>query len=344
MAFESISSPALLIDQARVEANIEGMLRVAGGPARLRPHVKTHKMAAVVALLQARGVERFKCATLAELRMLLRCGVADALLARQPVGPDFALLRDMMRAFPATRVSVLVDDPALVDELAAVGVDVWIDLDVGMGRTGTSLSRALDDLVPALRGRLRLRGLHAYDGHIRAGDLDERRSEFERALGPVHSFLAARPDWELVGGGSPTFALHAARARTQCSPGTTVFWDAGYAGRYPEMPFVPAARVLGRVVSRPGPDRLCVDIGTKAVAADSAPPRLVIEGLEEAHHLLHSEEHLVLRTDRAAEFGLGQTVLGIPQHICPTVAAYDEAVVLREGRAVDVWPVTRGRQ
>ena len=35
---------------------------------------------------------------------------------------------------------------------------------------------------------------------------------------------------------------------------------------------------------------------------------------------MHSEEHLVLETPRAAEFKIGDVLYGVPWHICPTVA------------------------
>ena len=38
-----VPSPALLIYPDRVEENLRRMLRMSGGPAGLRPHVKTHK-------------------------------------------------------------------------------------------------------------------------------------------------------------------------------------------------------------------------------------------------------------------------------------------------------------
>ena len=64
------------------------MVDMAGGASRLCPHVKTHKMAEVVRLQQAAGIDRFKCATIAEAEMLARCPAKDVLLAYQMVGPN----------------------------------------------------------------------------------------------------------------------------------------------------------------------------------------------------------------------------------------------------------------
>ena len=53
----------------------------------------------------------------------------------------------------------------------------------------------------------------------------------------------------------------------------------------------------------------------------------------------HSEEHLVLETDRAADFPVGSPLYGIPWHVCPTVALHNEAVVVRNGRADERWQI-----
>ena len=44
---EAVRSPALLVYRERVENNLRRMLTIIGDPARLRPHIKTHKMAAL---------------------------------------------------------------------------------------------------------------------------------------------------------------------------------------------------------------------------------------------------------------------------------------------------------
>ena len=44
----SIPSPALLVYPERIRHNIAEMLKIAGDPNRLRPHIKTHKTAEIV--------------------------------------------------------------------------------------------------------------------------------------------------------------------------------------------------------------------------------------------------------------------------------------------------------
>jgi D-serine deaminase-like pyridoxal phosphate-dependent protein len=191
---------------------------------------------------------------------------------------------------------------------------------------------------------LRAAGLHAYDGHLHQQDPAERLRECEAAFVPV---LALRRELEgmglavpvLVASGSPTFAMHARHHDRELSPGTTVLWDFGYADKHPDLPFFPAAVLLTRVVSKPGPNRLTLDLGHKAVAAENPHPRVRFIELPDAVAVMQSEEHLVIETPRAAEFSIGQTLHGIPRHICPTVALHAEALVVEGGRVVETWPI-----
>ena len=146
-----------------------------------------------------------------------------------------------------------------------------------------------------------------------------------------------RPSWLVE---RPPSRCTRAGVDVECSPGTCVFWDFGYADKLADMDYLIAALVLTRVVSKPGSNRLCLDLGHKAIAAENPQPRVRLLGLEDAAFVTHSEEHLVVETPRAAEFKVGDALFGIPRHICPTVALHSEAVVIRSGRAVERWKVT----
>ncbi len=87
---DEVFSPALLIWPDRIDDNIRKMIEIAGDPGMLRPHVKTHKMPEIVMLQMKRGINKFKCATIAEAEMVSACGAQDVLLAYQPAGPNIA--------------------------------------------------------------------------------------------------------------------------------------------------------------------------------------------------------------------------------------------------------------
>lgn len=345
---DRLPSPALLVYPDRVQENIDLMIRQAGGPERLRPHVKTHKMSEVTRMQLAAGIRQFKCSTIAEAEMVAECGAADLLLAYQPVGPNIERLRRLTELFPATTFSALADSPATVEGFEAVGakIGLYIDVDCGMHRSGI----LPDERAVALYERIvaspvvTARGLHVYDGQIKEGPHSVREDAVAKSFAEVETLRdrIAQAGFDrppVVAGGSPTFFPHAAHHDRQCSPGTTVFWDGCYRTRFPEMEFQNAALVLTRVISKPADDLLCLDLGYKSVSPDNPNPRVLFPQIPDAEMRVHSEEHLTIRTERANQFALGDVLYGIPWHICPTVALYSEAAVIREGEIAERWQV-----
>ena len=152
----------------------------------------------------------------------------------------------------------------------------------------------------------------------------------------------------LVAGGSGSFPLYAELndPALELSPGTVIFFDEGYRSMFPDLNFTPAALLLTRVVSRPTPNRITLDLGYKAVAGD--PPagrRVTLPQLPDGKEVLHNEEHLVIETDQAEQFQPGDCLLAIPRHICPCSALHRSVFVAREGRIRGIWTVAaRDRQ
>jgi D-serine deaminase-like pyridoxal phosphate-dependent protein len=348
-------SPGLLIYRGLVRQNLREMIGIARGAERLRPHVKTHKMAEIVRLAESLGIHKHKCATIAEAEMTAAAGGTDVLLAYPLVGPNLKRFAHLVRGYRGTTFRATVDHPESARALSAAAaglgrpVPVLVDLEIGMGRTGIDPGEtaaelyALVDRLPNLAPD----GLHAYDGQIHDTDLEVRRRAaregMERALALrdrlVNRGLAVP---RIVMGGTPTFPIHAEMdvPGAEFSPGTIVLQDHGYATHYPDLPFTPAALVLTRVVSHPRPGRICLDLGHKAVAADPTPPRARILGLDDARPVGHNEEHLVLETPQADSIPIGTPLLAIPTHICPTVALHRRAYVIEDGEVVAQWEVT----
>lgn len=351
---ESLDSPALLVNPTLVLHNIRETIRIAGSADRLRPHVKTHKMRAVTELLLAEGITKFKCATLKEARMLAEANAPDVLLAYPVVGPKATGLRQLVEAFPQTRFACLTDSKAGATNLSAVfagttiPIDVWIDLNVGMNRTGIN-PEAAPDLAAEIREfpALNLAGLHAYDGHNRDTDFALRcqRADAAFALAKQAQQTILKQHGHtlpIVAGGTPSFPAHARRADTsmQLSPGTFVFWDAGYAQQVPDLPYRIAAVLLTRVVSIINEDTLCIDLGHKSVAAENPFPRVVFPDHPDATPIGQSEEHLVVRVLNAQNHQPGEVWYGIPIHICPTVNLYDTVQVVEQEQVMGEWEVT----
>lgn len=354
---QDMPSPGLLICPARIQTNIDRMIETVGGPehvGRLRPHVKTHKMARVVQVQRASGIEQFKVATLAEAEMVAEAGANDILIAHQLVGPKVERLKSLMQRFEPTVFSMIVDDAYAADTIISALASaerparLYIDVDCGMGRTGIGWGDGLGQLRKELEQRadVHFLGLHIYDGHLTEPSVSARQDRWRAVLAQVDAHMDEFGPTPVVGGGSPTFEFWASLTEWQCSPGTSLLWDIGYGTAFPELPFLLAAAVFTRVISKPAPDRLCLDLGHKAIASEMPlEQRVHFASLQDVGWISQSEEHLVVATPNAHEYSIGDGLLGYPRHICPTVAKFDEAYVLRDRRILeDRWPVTAPRR
>ena len=195
---KEIDSPALVVYPHRIQKNIERMLEIIGNTQRLRPHVKTHKMAEVIQLQQKNGIHKFKCATIAEAEMLGQCEVVDVLLSYQPVGPKVHRLAKLIAHFPKTKFACLVDDQDSAQYISDVfqeknkTVQVWLDLDVGQHRTGVFADqRALSLFLfcKKLEG-IEPVGFHVYDGHIRDIDFSQRKKRSDECFQLVEKLIS----------------------------------------------------------------------------------------------------------------------------------------------------------
>jgi D-threonine aldolase len=350
---DTVDSPTLVIYLDRVKANIELIKGMVEDISRLRPHVKTHKTREASQLLMEAGVTKFKCATIAEAEMLACMQAPDVLLAYQPVGPKVKRLIQLIKTYPATSFSCLVDNVKAAESIAnealenGVSIPVYIDLNVGMNRTGISPDQKAFQLYVfcyQLPGIVAV-GLHAYDGHIKDTELDIRKQHCDAAYGTIERLKEAliKSGFEepaIIVGGSPTFPIHAKRDKVECSPGTFIFWDASYQQMLPEQHFLPAALVVSRVISHPEESIWCMDLGHKSIAAENPlGNRVSFLNAPSLQFIGQSEEHLTIQTDDPVAFKLGDVLYGLPFHICPTCALYDRALIVVHGNVATEWKI-----
>lgn len=346
-------SPALLVYPARIRRNILEITRLVGDVSRLWSHVKTHKTKELVLLQLKAGIRKFKCATLAEAEMLAECTVPEVLLAYPIYGASLSGFVTLAKGYVGTRFSAIVDNLKAAEELSDAAlslglvINAYVDLDVGMGRTGIVLGDGAKTLYCGcmeLQG-LEVSGLHIYDGHIRDRDAQQRarmcRHLFNEVLGFASELQAlGYPSPRIIAGGSPTLPFYADCTSVECSSGTFILWDKGYADTLPEQSFQPAAVLLARVVCVLGERRLCVDVGYKAVASENdIANRVHFLNAPDLIAVAQSEEHLVLESSAAHTWKVGDVLYGLPVHVCPTVALFDRLMVVTEGCVTGHWEV-----
>ncbi|MGD0753467.1 MAG: D-TA family PLP-dependent enzyme [Bacteroidales bacterium] len=348
---QEVSSPSLLIYPVRVEANIRKMIEIAGSADRLRPHVKTHKMAEIIKLQMKYGIYKFKCATISETEMVASCGAPDILLAVQPVGPNIGRFLKLKQEFNSTKISCIADNEEVIIQLSDMArktgreTHVWLDINNGMNRTGVipgeKAARLFKRIIDS--PMLVAEGLHVYDGHIHEPDLSLREKICNDSFAPVISLIEDLKNEgispvKIIAGGTPTFPIHALRKGVECSPGTLILWDENSCS-FSDMDFLFAAVLLTRVISKPGKELLCLDLGHKAIASEMPQPRIKLLEIEKYAIVSHNEEHMVIRTTQADKYKIGDPLYGIPWHICPTVDRYDIVYVVNDHNVTGQWDV-----
>jgi len=353
MMYSTIDSPALLVFPSLVKKNIAEMIRMVGDVNRLRPHIKTHKTAEGIQLMMDAGISKFKCATIAEAELLAMTGAKDLLLAHQPVGPRIERLQQLCIQYPQTVFSTITDNLDAAKQMGEVfakqaqSMGVYIDINVGMNRTGIApdeTALALYEGLMQVKG-IHFMGLHVYDGQHRQADPAARETACDEAFQAVYGLInlmesKGYPRPFIIAGGSPSFSIHAKKTDRDCGPGTNIFWDRGYGLTCPEQDFIPAVHILTRVISLPAPNRICLDLGHKAVASENElAKRVYFPDHPELTPVGQSEEHLVMELAPGHGFKPGDALIGIPYHVCPTVALHDSLIAIEGENIVGEWKV-----
>ncbi len=349
---QGVISPALLVYPDRIQKNIEMMLKIAGGTAFLRPHIKTHKIAEIIQLQIDYGITKFKCATIAEAELLATCGAIDILLAMQPVGIHVVLFFELIQQYPNAKFSTIVDNSYSINEISELAftkgiiVPLWLDINNGMNRTGIQPAKEAVELYKRLveNPNLIAKGLHVYDGHIHESDFKLRKEICDKDFEPVLKLKNAIEEIgikieTIVAGGTPTFPIHIKRKDVETSPGTPLLWDQGYTNLYPDLKFLTAAVLITRIISKPAPNLICFDLGHKSVASEMKLPRVQFLGENNFKQISQSEEHLVVECSESEKYTIGDVCYVIPIHICPTVIKYKSVFTVIKNEVTNSWQV-----
>lgn len=365
----SIITPALVFYKDLIVKNTERAIEIAGGAEKLWPHIKTHKSADMLRLQMEYGIRRFKCATIAELETAASVGAEAAVLAMAPVGPTPDRLLAVKAAYPDVHIYGIADCPVHLEMYeaaaakASVTVDLLIDVNMGMDRTGISLEQVsgLYTAAAALP-HVHIAGMHCYDGDRHEADLAVRQAKVNAAdevVGRTRREILEKgfDAGIMIFGGTPSFPCQASYWKQHgtegiwYSPGTIFVGDKGFSDLCPELDMIPGAAILCRVLSHPAEGLFTVDVGTKGIASEMPlQERGRIAGLDHYHFVSQSEEHLVFEMEPGHENeapAQGTEVYFIPHHICPCTVLYPE-VLIAERRTdtqsgwtiTDTWPVS----
>lgn len=350
MKIRDLETPALIVMQDKMEANLQRMLNMLEGKSlKLRPHYKTHKSTYIASMQIAAGAKGITCSKLSEAEDLAGSGIKDILIANQIVQPS-KILRLAFLA-KTCRMTVCVDDEENIKALseaavvAGSSINCYVELELGMNRCGVSDFSRFYELAALLESlpNVTYGGIQAYAGNMSHEYDREKREKItlqnEEKIRQLLIYLKDRGiESQNVSGGSTGTAYIKAEdsVYTELQAGSFMFMDRSY-GKM-DLGFENALFVAATVISA-GEDRFVIDGGIKSLSPDQGPP--CIKGYEYERISL-SEEHTSFYGSH--DFKIGDMILLVPGHCCATVNLYDQMYFARGDEIISKMPVvSRGK-
>lgn len=350
----AIPTPAAVLDLDAFERNLakmSGRARAAG--LALRPHAKSHKCAALARRQLDAGAVGVCCAKLAEAEALAAAGIGP-ILVTSPIAGATSAARAARLAREFADFRIVLDHPDAAAELGAAAeapVQVLIDVDVGMGRTGVAgpaQAVAVAQAIAAQPG-LKLIGVQGYGGawqHIegataRASAVAGGMVRLQGAASALRQ--AGFPVEVVTGGGTGTFAADAAQGLlTEVQPGSYAFMDREYRdalGADPDGAFEQSLWIAATVISANHDKWVTVDAGLKAFSTDGPLPVAATPKFADCPYRFFGDEHGMLARPQGQPVARGERVAFVPGHIDPTLDRYDVIHLVRGDVLVEIAPV-----
>lgn len=351
-----LPTPALVLDRAKMLSNIERMrTELAMANKGFRPHAKTHKCPQIAKLQLDAGAVGICVAKISEAVAMAAAGVSPILITSPLTTREKVALVNKLVG-EGTEIGLVVDSETGIDLLAAQitgnsTVNVFIDLDVAMGRTGIRD----DDLVAkiyakvAAQEQLHFSGFQHYAGHVmHISGYDARAKASLELWHQITQRLIdlGLPYDVLTGGGTGTYDIdREVAAITDLQVGSYIFMDEEYrqigskhAARFED--FQVSLTIACTAISRPMANCITFDGGYKAMASDTVPP--VTDDFADTKYRFAGDEHGVLIGKASSQsVKLGDVVRLVTPHCDPTVNLHDYFWVLEDdGQVHSCWPIT----
>jgi D-serine deaminase-like pyridoxal phosphate-dependent protein len=360
MKITELQTPCLVLDLDILMRNINKMqASVMGAGKQLRPHVKSHKCSALARVQREAGAVGLCVAKLSEAQSLIDNDLDNILITGPVAGHGkMELLAELVEKSPSLMATV--DHRVSIDRLDTLlaarntAMDVLLDIDVGLGRTGVRCEHAyeLADYIDRCTS-LRLRGIQAYAGQVQhIVSFDERKQASRASLqGAVDVFTRVRkrvPGCTIFSAsGTGTFNIDTdIEEITELQTGSYVLMDAEYlqvqsadnASGFET--FAPALKLLTTVVSANQNEFVTVDAGLKALYQHGAVPTIVgTSGYDLVYDWFGDEYGKVSAGQTLALPPLHSVLEVVVSHCDPTVNLFDEYHLVRGDEVIGAWPI-----
>lgn len=353
-----LPTPALIVDAAVLTANIEQMAaRARSAGVGLWPHVKTHKSKEIARRQLAAGAAGLTAATIAEAEAMADAGAAHLLVAYPPVG-RWRMERLLALSRRATVTTVVDNAPTAIAidqacQRANCDLGLLWEVDCGTGRLGTepgSVTAAEVAAVTRQLARVRFCGVMTFPGHVYKtadergvlGAAQDEISAVRETSAALGALGIACPVLSI--GSSPTaHYLDESVSGFQCRPGAYVFNDRTQVALGVAEQASCALTVLSTVLSRPAPDRVIFDAGSKALSSDRMPPPAGGHGAVLGEPAISIdrlyEEHAIAHLPADLDLPAGSRVRIVPNHACTTAYMHRTLLVLDGGAVAGEWGI-----
>jgi len=355
-----LDTPCLVLDQNILEQNIHAMQAHAiSFGKQLRPHAKTHKCSHIAKMQIEAGGIGICAAKVSEAEVLVSQGIQGVLIT-SPLVTDYKIKRLMECLSRDPDLMVVVDNAANARKLneaaqrRALQLNVLVDLDGGMGRTGIPFAEglAMGKLIENLPA-LRLRGVQCYAGHVQHIPSFEERCRasldwMRRAAEVFQQFRqSGLPCDVFTGAGTGTYEIDCQIPElTDLQVGSYVMMDAEYisigSSQDPSrfVKFPPALTLLTTVISVNRPNFVTVDAGLKALYHHGRNPYLLHPSASTYQYEWWGDEHGRLTVPESSKKPkIGEVLELVVSHCDPTVNLFDVLFVTRNEMVIDVWPI-----
>lgn len=355
-----LDTPCLVIDKSALGFNLNVMREHSNKTqVNIRPHVKTHKCSKLAKLQIEYGAVGISAAKVAEAEVLINSGISNILITSPVISKNkIACLISCIEKAPET--IVIVDNEKNLNDLNQAAqsiqskINILIDLDPGIGRTGIKPEDALNFALKIKQFKwLNLMGIQCYAGNLQhITSYEERKSRslqvMEMASDVVKQFKkSGLPCSILTGTGTGTYDIDVEASEvTEIQPGSYAVMDVEYGiigskASDQFTTFKPAMTLLTTVISSNRKEHVTVDSGTKAIYFDTQNKPKII-----SHQGLYYEwggfgdEHGKITADKGCELPKNGDVLElIVPHCDPTINLYDKFYIVNNGVVEDTWEI-----
>jgi D-serine deaminase-like pyridoxal phosphate-dependent protein len=355
-----LDTPCLVLDLDILERNLQKMQAAVDRLGKkMRPHAKTHKCSSLAKRQIEAGAIGVCAAKVSEAEALVKAGLSGILITGPVPTPEKIKRLVEILAEDSSLMTVIDhrDNAALLEaSLRGRGqsMDVLLDVDVGLHRTGVGPADALALANYILScENLRLKGIQAYAGQVQhIPSFDARKTASNKCLQEavlVFQELQAQVETCTIfsASGTGTFDIDLAIPQvTEVQVGSytcmdTEYLSIGSAENSNEFTtFGPALRLLTTVVSTNQKGFVTVDAGLKSLYKDGGNPRVIgseSSGME--YYWFGDEYGMVTYTGTSKIPSIGKVLELVTSHCDPTINLFDRLHLTRGEEVVGIWPI-----